>query len=161
MQASRVHAGFGHTFRSLPPPLIAATATFHAARPTCFATKQAPYSVHVTQQIRSTPQTLATSSPQIRHFLYFWIFSKNQKKYHFNVFWELQPTNSIFLQRSRIQLIFAVFRPIVSSKAVWRGPGRPKLMCKSVYKTRFPQKVCLPTWCGPQNSQTWSLVVCF
>ena len=44
----------------------------------------------------------------------------------------------------------------VSPKAVWRGPGRPKLMSPKSSKQNDSKKERLPTFCGPQNWQTSS-----
>ena len=48
-----------------------------------------------------------------------------------------------------------------SSKAVWRGPGRPKLMSKRKSKKICSKKGRLPTFCGPENWQTSTVLLYF
>ena len=50
---------------------------------------------------------------------------------------------------------------LFSPKGVWRGLGRPKLMCERNSDKYIPKKVCLPPLCGLPNWQTYPLVMYF
>ena len=87
-------------------------------------------------------------------------------------FWKSSKSNLLFFGRfSQLTAFsvsavasgwfFAVAVQFFNSKAVRRGLGRPKLMCKQNILKCFSKKIYLSTLCGPQISQTYPLLVCF
>ena len=85
-------------------------------------------------------------------FAIFWIF---------DILKMLQIFKNIFSQLRARSVSLATSGLFLSSKGVWRGPGRPKLVWKTIsnFMSIFPKKVRVPTFLWSQNWQTFPLIM--
>ena len=108
----------------------------------------------------ATGSALYGQAPQFVNFTITQFYFRGEKldllSWMFGLFSQLRACNVSVAHRAN--LLTQVFK-FVSSKAVRRGPGRPKLMCESISKLTclffVPNKVRLPTLCGHKNWQTY------